>query len=267
MPLHTNTRAGTVADLPAEASVFRLAGGALHEFYAEGQADGVAMLGLVLSLARAERPASTLWVRHAALDQELGAPGASGLAEWGAAPSGLILVRLRDGQAALQAGLEGARCASLGAVVIELWGASKAYDLVASRRLALAAQASGLPVMLARVSAGPVASAAETRWSVRAAPSRALAAGAPGNPAFELVLLRARNGREGVRHSVEWDRDGRNLVIRSSSAAVGDSGHGSGFESGHEVGDGRITPLSGAALSVSVDRPDAPPGAARRMAG
>ena len=44
----------------------------------------------------------------------------------------------------LRAGEEAARCPPLGAVIIEPWGAPKALDLVASRRLALAAALSSL---------------------------------------------------------------------------------------------------------------------------
>ncbi|MCQ4189807.1 hypothetical protein NEI07_09400, partial [Methylocystis sp. NLS-7] len=61
-----------------------------------------------------------------------------------------------------------------------------------------------------RVSASPAPSAAASRWLVRAAPSRALAANAPGSAAFAIFLLRQRGGAAGQEQHewrVEWNRD------------------------------------------------------------
>jgi hypothetical protein len=122
----------------------QLAGRALHEFYASGAADGTVLAGVVLAsavltgavgaLAQGAEPAVTLWIRHSGMDREYGAPYPPGLVELGLDPSRIILVLARDAQSALQAGLEGARCAALGAVLIELSGEARMYDLTASRR-------------------------------------------------------------------------------------------------------------------------------------
>ncbi len=80
-------------------------------------------------------------------------------------------------------------------------------DLTASRRLLLAAKQSGVSLLLLRVDAMPMASAAETRWQVTAAPSRALAANAPGAPCFDVKLLRCRSRPAGQSWRLEWDRD------------------------------------------------------------
>ncbi|MCA1748556.1 MAG: hypothetical protein LC634_03145 [Sphingomonadales bacterium] len=48
---------------------------------------------------------------------------------------------------------------------------------------------------------------AECRWSVRAAPSRALEARAPGPPMLDLTLLRRRGGAAGRSWRLEWDRE------------------------------------------------------------
>lgn len=230
-----------------------LARGALHEFYTGTHADGASLSALVMMLALEEREGAALWVRHDEHDREAGVPHPAGLAELGLDPARILFLRVPDPASALQAGLEGARYASLGAVVIELWGAVKAYDLTASRRLALAAGTSGTRVLLARMASTPHPSAAETRWQVRAAPSRARAANAPGNPAFEMTLMRARNGREGLRYPVEWDRDARKLVSSPPFVAAG--------------APARPAPLSGAVVPVSFDRPGAPPACPRRQAG
>ena len=205
---------------------------ALHELYAAAEADAPATTGAALAFARlAAGGRPVLWVRHEALDRESGAPYSPGLAELGIDPARLIFVRARDVQAALQAGLEGARCAALGAAIVELRGEAKELDLTASRRLALAAKASGTPVLLARSAAQPQPSAAQTRWRVRAAPSRAPAANAPVHPAFCLSLLRHRGGRAPGEWHLEWNRD--QGCFADASAA----------------------PLSGGMVPVSADRP------------
>ena len=216
----------------------------LHEVYASTHADAACLSGCALMLGRKGAEQTRLWVRHAEQDREAGAPHPAGLIELGISPASIIVVRSRDPVSALQAALEGARCTALGLVIVELWGEAKAYDLTASRRLSLAARASGRVVLIARVAASPTPSAAETRWRLRAVPSRALAANAPGLPAFEMALLRARSGQEGLRYCVEWDRDARQFIPRLLSAPADAVA--------------RPAPLSGAVVSIPVDRPGAP---------
>lgn len=191
---------------------------ALHEVYAAGTADLAAATGFALGLAlraaqgeaaRSERP--ILWVRQDFIDVETGRLHAPGLNELGLDPARLLLVRAHDAEGVLRAGAEGARCPALGAVLIEPWGEPRAFDLTASRRLALAAEGSGVTTLLLRVAAAEAPSAARTRWRVRPLASRALEANAPGNPAFGLRLLRRRGGVRGDATErewrVEWNRD------------------------------------------------------------
>ena len=228
---------------------FSLARGGVHEFYASAEADGVSLSALAMMLGSAHGKRTILWVRHDALASETGAPYAAGWAELGLDPACLLLLRARDVPSALQAGLEGARCTALGAVIIECRGEARAYDLTASRRLALAAKASGVPVFLLRAGANAIASAAETRWLACAAPSRALAAKAPGYPAFRLTLLRARSGgQEGSQHHLEWNRDGQCFENRLADR---DAGYALKPDRGPD------TPLSRPVVSVSFDRPGA----------
>ncbi|CAH1649311.1 conserved hypothetical protein [Hyphomicrobiales bacterium] len=199
-----------------------LARAALHEIYAAEVADLSAATGFALGLAlragqaeekAAERP--ILWARQDFVDAEAGRLHAPGLNELGLDPSRLLLVRARDGEGVLRAGAEAARCPALGAVLIEPWGEARSFDLTASRRLALAAEGSGVPVLLLRVAAAQAPSAARTRWQVRALASRALEANAPGAPAFSLRLLRQRGGAAEREWRVEWDRDRRSFAERS----------------------------------------------------
>lgn len=237
--------------IEAEPDLLEFSRGACHELYAARGTDAAAMSGLALGIAQRTAPQPLLWVRQAMFGCEAGAPYPPGIAELGVDPGRLILVEARDMASALQAGLEGARCAALGVVLIELWGEARAFDLTASRRLALAAKASRTLLLLVRIAARPQPSAAASRWEVRAAASRARAANAPGGPAFDLVLLRGRNRPEGAHHHVEWDRDAR------SFAAV--AARGTGW---------RGAALSRAVVSVPGDRPGAADGEGRfRRAG
>jgi protein ImuA len=132
---------------------------------------------------------------------------APGLMELGLDPARLILALAPDEAVLLKAAAESLRCVGLGAVVIELGRNAHGIDLTLSRRLALAVEQSGIAALLLRVEGKPSPSAAQTRWRVAAAASAALAANAPGRPAFNIELLRHRGGPDGLGWRVEWDRD------------------------------------------------------------
>lgn len=181
---------------------------ACHEFYAFEADNAASACGMALALAsRAGANRPLLWVRQDEAHRRSGAFYPSGMLEFGLDPGLVTLVKAKNALFALQAGLEGARTKGLGASIIELHGAASVLDLTASRKLALAAKATGVPVLLVRVATEPVPSAAESRWQVRAAPSRRLPPGMPGHPAFALTLLRHRNGFAGRDWLVEWNRD------------------------------------------------------------
>jgi protein ImuA len=181
---------------------------ALHEIYAAGTGDFVSAVGFAGALAcRAGQGRPLCWIRQDFADVETGALYPPGLADLGFAPDRLLLIQARDGAGVLRAGAEAARCSSLGAVVIAPWGAPREFDLTASRRLTLIAETSRVPILLLRVAMAPHPSAAQTRWLVRAAPSRVQAAKAPGSPVFHVSLLRHRGGVASGEWCVEWNRD------------------------------------------------------------
>jgi protein ImuA len=187
-----------------------LARGALHEIYALSTADAAAASGFAACLAlRAAKDRPLLWARQDFVDVETGWLHAPGLMELGIDPDRLILVRARDAVGVLRAGAEAARCAAFGAVLIEPWGEPKTVDLTATRRLSLSAACSGVTLLMIRLAARPMASAARTRWSVRAGASAPLEANAPGFPAFSVTLLRNRAGLPVQTWHVEWNRDRR----------------------------------------------------------
>jgi len=186
-----------------------LARGALHEIYAPGGPDVAAATGFAIAVALRAPPGPMVWVRQDYVDMEAGHLHAPGLAELGLDPDRVILVQARDALGVLRAGAEALRCSALSAVLIEPWGDTGVIDLVATRRLSLAAGDSGVPALMVRPAATPKPSAAATRWAVRALPSQALEAGAPGLPAFAITLLRNRTGTAGHEWRVEWNRDDR----------------------------------------------------------
>jgi protein ImuA len=121
----------------------------------------------------------------------------------------------------LQAALEGARCAGIGAVLAEIWGEATTLDLTATRRLALGGEASGAQVFLLRVGARVLnPTAAYARWRVTPALSRALAANAPGAAAFLARLERHRGGWPEQTFHLEWDRDARELRHADAGSAL-----------------------------------------------
>ncbi len=140
----------------------------------------------------------------------------TGFAELGLDPRRIVVVRAPDAQKVLRVAADAVACNALGIVVAEIWGETRAFDLVASRKLTLAAMQSGVTAMMLRLAAQPQASTAETRWIVRAAhspPGSALQAW--GVPVFDAHLVRNRHGPAG-RWLLEWDCDA--CVFRESAA-------------------------------------------------
>jgi protein ImuA len=226
----------------------------LHELYAAREADSAAALGFALALNSMGHSAKPiLLISHDLMMLEWGMPYGAGLAELGLAPERFIHVALREPADGLQAALEGARCKALCGIVFCFRGASRAYDLTASRRLLLAARAAQTRVILLRAGAPPLPSAAESRFLIRAAPSRALFDHAPGLPAFDLTVLRHRNGSEGGRFILEWNRDASCFEIRSCSASGAQS-----IGLGLDAANGREGALSGALVSFPLHRPHPP---------
>ena len=186
-----------------------LAQGRLHELFACDRDDGTSAAGFaaMLALRARDRADAILWLRTDEAERCGGRFHAAGFAELGGDPDALLLALAPDPRTLLQSAADAAACGGLGAVIVECWGKFPALDLTASRRLVLAAEQSGVTVILLRIDANPVASAADTRWAVQAAPSVALEADAPGPALFDIELLRRRAGPSGMRWRVEWDRD------------------------------------------------------------
>jgi protein ImuA len=161
--------------------------------------------GLALALALGGLPEgrigqrSVLWVQDAASLRLNGRPYRPGLPA--ALRGGLIHVSAASCEDALFALEEGVRCRDLACVIGEIAGNPRALDFTASRRLTLAAEKHGVPLLLVRHDAQADLSSARMRWRARAAPSRSPRwnAEAPGRPAWHAELFRARGQAPG-----EW---------------------------------------------------------------
>ena len=184
-----------------------LATAAVHEVFSEGR-QSTAATGFIAGLAgRVSTRRPLVWVRQDFCDLEAGALSMQGLVELGLDPRCLVTVRASDVESALRTTADALACDALGAVVLEVWGQAKQLDLVASRKLTLAAQASGVTGLLLRIAAEPLPSTAETRWIVRAAHSPPeTPCGVWGSPCFDAELARNRHGPTG-RWIMEWKCD------------------------------------------------------------
>ena len=199
-----------------------LAVAAVHEVFAEGH-QGAAATGFVAGLAGRIAPRKPLvWVRQDFAEIESGALSMSGLSELGLDPRLVVTVRAPDVESALRTTADALACDALGAVVMEIWGETQKLDLVASRKLTLAARMSGVTGLLLRPAAVPSPSSAETRWIVRAAHSPPDTAWSDkswsnkswsnkswqawGAPVLDTQLVRNRHGPTG-QWIMEWNCD------------------------------------------------------------
>ncbi|WP_340313514.1 ImuA family protein [Rhizorhabdus argentea] len=218
---------------PPEATLFALGAGSLdaqlggglpcgklHELFAAESDDRAALAGVALMLAMRLGEGPLLWLRQDGAVRAGGALYGPGLANLGFDPSRLIEIVAPDEAALLRTAGDAVRCADVAAVLIEPWKAARGFDLTVSRRLSVAAEKSGVTVLLLRAEAEPVPSAAYSRWRVRSLASAALDAGAPGHPAIEIELLRHRGGLAGVRACLEWNRDEHVFREATLSGAV-----------------------------------------------
>jgi protein ImuA len=179
--------------------------GALHEIFAATGHEAAAT-GFTAGLAaRAAASRQTIWIRQDFSALEFGELSATGLLEFGLDPGCMLLVRASDAADCLRAAADALSCAALGAVVIEIPGQPKILDATSSRRLSLACAQKAVTGFLLRFGAKPDASAAQTRWLVRAAASPAEEDW--GHPVFEAELVRNRQGRIG-QWIMEWNCDG-----------------------------------------------------------
>lgn len=192
----------------------------VHDVHAATSLHSTAANAFALGLALRASARTLVWVVEDRARHEAGALYGPGLHEWGLEPERLLLVKVARADQLLAAGEEALRSGAAGAVIMSGWGEARAITLTSSRRLSMAAQRGGGTGFLVRAAAQPGPSAADTRWSVRSAPSVALEARAPGRPAFAAQLTRSRSGAPPAEWIMEWDRETRSFVEPALSVGL-----------------------------------------------
>jgi protein ImuA len=188
--------------------------------------DGAAT-GFALALAArlmATDPGLLLWVQQEISLREAGAPYGPGLHMFGIDPERLLIVRSGNARDTLWAAEEGLSCRALALVLAESWD-GRALSLTASRRLRLAAQASGVPALLLSGRNADTPSAASTRWRVAARPGAGLSVSVHdlGRPRWKIALEKNRSGRLGA-WTVEWKSDAYRFLLSSARSGPTHSG-------------------------------------------
>ena len=172
--------------------------------------------GFLLAQVDASKP--MLWVQERMAILESGRIHPPGLPA-----KDLIHVETRDARDALWAMEEGVRCAALSCVIGELWGDPRALDFTATRRLAVAAERSGVPCWLVRLGGTANLSGARMRWRIASAPSlpNALDPKASGAPAWDAELFRARGSPPG-RWAISHEAGVFRLLAKPGDRALGE---------------------------------------------
>ncbi|MBA3526559.1 MAG: hypothetical protein M3438_00165 [Pseudomonadota bacterium] len=185
----------------------------LSEVFAAHPRDG-GWAGFVVAQLDSAKP--LLWVQERMAILESGRIHPPGLA----LPN-LIHVEARDARSALWAMEEGLRCAGLSAVIGEVWGDPAALDFTATRRLAVAAERSGVAAFLIRLGGHANLSGARMRWRIASMPSLAnpFDARAPGASAWDAELFRARGMAPGRWSIADEPQAGYPHRLRLAAAA------------------------------------------------
>lgn len=190
-------------------------GPSLSELFTASARDG-GWAGFLL--AQIDRSKPMLWVQDRMAILESGRvypPGLAGV--------GILHVEARDARTALWAMEEGLRCTALSAVVGELSGDPAALDFTATRRLAVASERTRVPCWLVRLGGTANLSGARMRWRIASAPSlvNLLDPRAPGIPAWDAELFRARSSRPG-RWNITSEAAAFHLVSEPGDRALGE---------------------------------------------
>ena len=211
---------GECRDLP---EALRSSRPTLSELFSHPRDGGWA--GFLLAQVGSAKP--LLWVQERMAILEAGRIYPPGIGSFEIIPE-IIHVTARDARSALWAMEEGLRCAALGAVIGELWGDPASLDFTATRRLAVAAERSGVPAWLVRLNGAANLSGARMRWRLASAPSlvHPFDPRAPGAAAWDAELFRARGhppGRWTIARET-GDTDPFRLVAAPGDRALAQDG-------------------------------------------
>jgi len=183
-----------------------LARGALHEIAAPSETHLAAATGFALGLAACGQ-ARVFWIAEDMALAESGAPYGPGLDAFDLAPERLLTVAVAHVRDLLWAMEEALRCRAISVVIGEV--RDNAVDMVALRRLSLAAAESGALALLLRAAPADEASTATTRWIVGAAP----------NDCFAVELVRNRRGQLGS-WILQWSNSDERFLLATHAQPV-----------------------------------------------
>ncbi len=202
----------------------------MSEVFAETMGDAGAV-GFVLSQF-GKGSAPVLWIQDRMSRRETGRPYLAGLGA-----RRVLLLEVGNPVDVLAGAEEGLRCRALTAVVAELWGDPPALNFTATKRLALRAEAAGVPCWLIRHGGTANPSAARDRWRIGSRPSASNPDDprAPGDPQWGVELFRSRDRAPG-----QW-------VLRHDRAA-------DRFDLSAAVPDGTVAETAGAATGLRTAR-------------
>jgi protein ImuA len=166
----------------------------LSEVFSATGAEAAAAAFVLARLGHGKGP--VLWLQDRMALRETGRPFLAGLG----LRKPLLLLQLSRPVDVMTAAEEGLRCRALSAVVAEIRGDPPALSFTAMKRLALRAEATGVPCWLIRQSATADLSAARDRWRIASLPSAAHHDDprAPGDPRWQVELFRSRERKPGV---------------------------------------------------------------------
>jgi protein ImuA len=199
------------------------AGATLTEVFPAGGAEAAAIGFVLAQLGQGTAP--VLWVQDRLAQRETGRPFLAGLGILRPVLT-MQLSRPVDVVAAVE---EGLRCKALAAVIAEIRGDPAAVNFTAMKRLALRAEATGVPCWLIRQNATADLSAARDRWRIATLPSAPNPDDprAPGDPRWRVELFRSRDRRPG-----EWvarhDRGAKDRVDLVAALPDGEVAEGAG---------------------------------------
>ncbi|MFD2738256.1 hypothetical protein ACFSUD_01605 [Sulfitobacter aestuarii] len=216
----TLSRKRFVQDLPRPGA----ADAVLRDVLSGGPFDA-AVSGFVLACLP-DSAAPVLWVQDRMSRRENGRLYGAALPGFGFKGK-LLRVEVSHPRDVLWAMEEGAACGGLAAAVGEIHGAPEVLSFTATKRLALRAEASEVPIWLIRSGDPGTLSAARERWRVASFPSgpHPYNAQAPGAPLWEAELFRARGRAPGL-WTASHDPDARKaedrlrLVSRSGDGSL-----------------------------------------------
>lgn len=200
-----------------------LARDALHEVVARPQALVSACgftCGLLNRAINKDKP--IIWLEDETTSAEYGVIYPTVFDFFGIEATRLVLVRCSKCDDALKAADDSLRSQAASGVVLCLSGPCHALDFKATRRLHLAAQKAGIPVIAVFAKNSLKTSNAVTRWLIGTAPSLSAGAQAPGSPCFDVELRRNRFG--GLGHwQMEWNNN-EHIFVETTEVASALSG-------------------------------------------